>query len=116
MIGFERLRNIRALMRQVVIDNVGGDCVETGVWRGGACIYMRAVLKALGIVDRKIWVCDSFAGLPTPDAARYPSQDQGEVHHTYDALAVSLETVQESFRKYGLLDEQVNFLKGWFKA
>lgn len=114
-IGFERLRNIRNLMRQVIGDKVPGDLVETGVWRGGACIYMRAILKAFGIVDRTIWVADSFAGLPTPDAARYPSQDQGDLHHTYTELAVSLETVQENFRKYDLLDAQVQFLKGWFK-
>lgn len=114
MIGFERLRNIRQLMCQVMVNNIPGDFVETGVWRGGACIYMRAVLKALGITDRKIWVCDSFAGLPRPDAARYPSRDEGDLHHTFEALAVSLETVQENFRKYGLLDDQVKFLKGWF--
>ncbi len=115
MIGFERLRNLRDLMCQVISDKVPGDFVETGVWRGGACIYMRAVLKALGIVDRFIWVADSFAGLPEPDAVRYPLQDQGDLHHTFNALAVSLETVQENFRKYDLLDDQVKFLKGWFK-
>jgi len=105
MIGFERLRNVRHLMNQVINDKIPGDFVETGVWRGGACIYMRAVLKAFGIVDRTIWVADSFAGLPVPDSVRYPSQDQGDLHHTFDELAVSLETVQENFRKYELLDE-----------
>lgn len=115
MIGFERLRNVRTLMSQVISDGVPGDFVETGVWRGGACIYMRAVLKALDIVDRKIWVADSFAGLPAPDLNRYPTQDIDDIHHTFKDLAVSLETVQENFRKYDLLDGQVNFLKGWFK-
>jgi SAM-dependent methyltransferase len=115
MIGFERLRNIRNLMSQVLGDHVPGDFVETGVWRGGACIYMRAILKAFGIADRTIWVADSFAGLPTPDTERYPSQDKGDQHHTFTELAVSLETVQENFRKYDLLDAQVQFLKGWFK-
>jgi O-methyltransferase/8-demethyl-8-(2,3-dimethoxy-alpha-L-rhamnosyl)tetracenomycin-C 4'-O-methyltransferase len=115
MIGFERLRNLRQLLTTVIGDKVPGDFVETGVWRGGACIYARAVLKAFGIRDRKVWVADSFAGLPPPDAARYPSQDVGDLHHTFDDLAVSLETVQENFRKYELLDEQVCFLKGWFK-
>ena len=115
MIGFERLRNVRELMSHVIGDKIPGDFVETGVWRGGACIHMRAVLKVFDIADRKIWVADSFAGLPRPDSARYPAQDQGDLHHTFDALAVSLETVQENFRKYDLLDEQVMFLKGWFK-
>ncbi len=115
MIGFERLRNVRELMSRTISERVPGDFVETGVWRGGACIYMRAVLKVLGIVDRRVWVADSFVGLPMPDPARYPTQDQGDMHHTFTELAVSLETVQENFRKYDLLDDQVKFLKGWFK-
>jgi O-methyltransferase/8-demethyl-8-(2,3-dimethoxy-alpha-L-rhamnosyl)tetracenomycin-C 4'-O-methyltransferase len=115
MIGFERLRNLRELMSHVIGDQVPGDFVETGVWRGGACIYMRAVLKVFGIRDRCVWVADSFAGLPKPDFERYPAQDRGDMHHTFKELAVSLETVQENFRKYDLLDDQVRFLKGWFK-
>jgi O-methyltransferase len=115
MIGFERLRNVRELMSHVIGDGVPGDFVETGAWRGGACIYMRAVLKVFGIVDRNIWVADSFAGLPRPDPQRYPLQDQGDVHYTFKELAVSLESVRENFMKYDLLDEQVKFLKGWFK-
>ena len=115
MIGFKRLRNLRDLMIQVLSDQIPGDFVETGVWRGGACIYMRAILKAFNVVDRNVWVADSFAGLPMPDLERYPVQDLGDVHYTYKDLAVSLESVQENFRKYDLLDEHVKFLKGWFK-
>jgi O-methyltransferase len=115
MIGFQRLRNIRELMSHVVEDNIPGDFVETGAWRGGACIYMRAVLKVFNVVDRKVWVADSFEGLPKPDPLRYPAQDIGDNHHTYNELAVTLEQVQENFRKYDLLDDQVRFLKGWFK-
>jgi O-methyltransferase len=42
-------------------------------------------------------------------------QDSGDIHHTFDFLKVSLEEVTENFRKYDLLDDQVRFLKGWFK-
>lgn len=115
MIGFERLRNVRELMSHVIGDQIPGDFVETGVWRGGACIYMRAVMKALAVTDRTIWVADSFEGLPPPDLERYPSQDLGDKHHTFKELSVTLDVVQENFRKYDLLDHQVKFLKGWFK-
>ena len=113
MIGFHRLRNIRQTMLHVITHEVPGDFIETGVWRGGATIYMRAILKALGITDREVWVADSFAGLPEPEE-RCPA-DAGDKHHTYEQLAVSLDSVQENFRRYGLLDGQVRFLKGWFK-
>jgi len=114
MIGSKRLTNVRQLVESVLGNNVPGDLIETGVWRGGACIMMRAVLAAYGVCDRKVWLADSFCGLPAPDTENYP-QDSGETFHEYEALAVSLETVQDNFRRYGLLDDQVVFLQGWFK-
>ena len=61
-----------------------------------------------------MWVADSFAGLPPPDLVRYP-HDQGIALHRFPQLAVTLERVQDNFRRYGLLDDQVRFLKGWFR-
>ena len=43
MIGQPRLRNVRELVERTLKDNVPGDYIETGVWRGGACIMMRGV-------------------------------------------------------------------------
>jgi hypothetical protein len=114
MIGIKRLANLRTLTESVITDNVPGDLIETGVWRGGACILMRAVLYAHNINDRYVWVADSFEGLPPANELQYPA-DAGSDFHKYDELAVTLEQVQENFRAYGLLDEQVKFLKGWFK-
>lgn len=114
MIGRQRMRNLRTLTEQVLGDHIPGDLIETGVWRGGACIYMRSVLHAFGVYDRYVWVADSFEGLPPPDAERYPA-DAGDIHHRFKQLAVSLDEVKSNFAKYGLLDEQVRFLPGWFK-
>jgi hypothetical protein len=114
MIGKARMRNLRELTETILSEGVPGDLLEAGVWRGGACIYMRGILKARGITDRVVWVADSFAGLPPPNAKQYPA-DEGDQHHTVAALAISLEQVRNNFSRYGLLDEQVRFLKGWFK-
>jgi O-methyltransferase len=114
MIGLRRLENLRACVEHVLACGIPGDLIETGVWRGGATIFMRAILKAHGVTDRIVWVADSFEGLPKPDQARYP-QDAGDRHHTFRELAVSLEQVRRNFEKYGLLDDQVRFLKGWFR-
>jgi len=114
MIGVKRLDNLDACVRSVLERGVPGDFIETGVWRGGACIFMRAALKAYGDAGRTVWVADSFAGLPAPDG-RYQQDRGSRLHQSSDILAVSLEQVQENFRRYGLLDDQVRFLKGWFK-
>lgn len=112
MAGLKRLANVRTCLESVLADQVPGDFVETGAWRGGTCIYARAVLAAHGVTDRTVWVADSFEGLPAPDG-RFEA-DQGDQLHTKVDLAVSLEQVQDNFRRYDLLDEQVEFLQGWF--
>jgi hypothetical protein len=114
MIGRVRLRNLRELVATVIREEVKGDLIETGAWRGGACILMRAALEAFGDLGRRVFVADSFEGLPAPDAETYPS-DRGDIHHTYEELSVSLDEVKANFAKYGLLDDRVVFLKGWFK-
>lgn len=114
MIGLRRMDNIQYCVEQVLKDQIPGDLIETGVWRGGATIFMRAVLKAYGDTSRRVWVADSFEGLPRPDPVRYRA-DAGDKHYSDDGLRVGIEQVRHSFRRYGLLDDQVEFLVGWFK-
>ncbi len=114
MIGLKRLDNIQSCMEKVLSESVPGDVIEAGVWRGGAAIFMRAVLAVYGVKDRRVWAADSFEGLPPPNPTKYPD-DRGLAFNQYSYLAVSLEEVRENFRRYGLLDEQVRFLKGWFR-
>lgn len=114
MVGIKRLDALHFCIEDALDRGVSGDLIETGVWRGGAAIFMRGVLKARGVTDRVVWAADSFAGLPPPDPARYP-QDAGYKFHEHGPLVASLEDVQENFRRYGLLDDQMRFLKGWFR-
>jgi O-methyltransferase len=108
MLGTRQLDNMQACIDGVLRSNVPGDFLEAGVWRGGMTILMRAVLKAYGVTDRRVWVVDSFAGLPRPDDA----------HNSFGwkagDMAASLEEVRGNFARYGLMDEQVSFLKGYF--
>lgn len=114
MIGLKRLDNLQYCIETVLKENISGDLIETGVWRGGGSIFMCAVLKSHGSTDRTVWVADSFEGLPKPDPETYP-QDVGDIHHEIKFLVVPLETVRANFARYGLLDDNVKFLKGWFK-
>jgi O-methyltransferase len=114
MIGLRRLENLERCIADVLRRDVPGDFIETGVWRGGATIFMRAALKAHGDTTRRVWLADSFRGLPRPDTDRYPADGDGGFW-SYAALAVPLEEVRRNFARYGLLDEQVCFLPGWFR-
>lgn len=114
MVGFKRLDNIQFCAEDIIKNNVPGDFIETGVWRGGSVIFMKAILKAYGINNRVVWVADSFEGLPSPDSKKYP-EDAGSPLHTCEILSVSLDKVKHHFELYDLLDGQVRFLRGWFK-
>ncbi len=114
MIGTVRMRNLRHAVETVILDGVEGDFIETGVWRGGACILMKGILEAYGDNTRRVFVADSFAGLPPPDPENFPA-DTGDPHHTFTQLQVSRADVEANFRRFALLDERVVFLEGWFK-
>jgi O-methyltransferase len=114
MVGLARLDNVQQCVMTVVADGVPGDLIETGVWRGGTAIFMRAVLEVAGDAERRVWLADSFEGLPAPNVARYPADAALDLS-VFEALAVGLDQVQSNFRRFGLLDERVCFLPGWFK-
>lgn len=119
MLPIVRFNNLQSCITQVIAEDIPGDFIETGVWRGGAVIFMRAALEAYGDTTRSVWIADSFEGLPEPDAEKYPLE--AKAYHgvvqskVMNHLAASIEDVQDNFRKFGLLDERSIFLKGWFK-
>ena len=120
MLPMVRLDNIERCVRDVVERGIPGDLIETGVWRGGDTILMRALLAAYDDGrDRNVWVADSFEGLPEPDAARFPLEAQahaGVVMTTaFRHFAASLDDVRANFAAFDLLDDRVRFLPGWFK-
>jgi hypothetical protein len=119
MLPLARMDNIEHCVSTVLQDQVPGDLIETGVWRGGATIFMRGALKALGGEERLVWAADSFEGLPEPDAEKFPLEAQSwrgpVIAKAMKRLEATLEDVKANFQAYGLLDDHVRFLKGWFK-
>ena len=113
MVGKRRLENVQYCVETVLDEEIKGDFIETGIWRGGTCIFMQGLLMAYGATGRTVWAADSFEGVPPPTLP----QDQGlDLSATvYPILAVSLDEVKALFERYGLLNENVRFLKGWFK-
>ncbi len=111
MVGRARLDNIERCIREVLEQNIAGDFIETGVWRGGSAIFMRAMLHIHGVTNRIVWLADSFEGMPVPKN----DSDGCDMSHI-EQLQVSLDEVKRNFARFGLLDDQVRFLKGWFET
>lgn len=111
--GLKRLDNVQYCVTDVLENGVPGDLLEAGVWRGGTVIFMRGVLKAFGVTDRTVWVADSFQGLPEPNPEKYP-EDAGEWMHLAKELAVPAKDVKANFQRFDMLDDQVQFIEGFF--
>jgi O-methyltransferase len=113
MTGRKRLDALQRCIEDVLKENVPGDFIETGVWRGGSAILMRAVLGVRNVRDRIVWCADSFEGNPVPrETNRKVAHDPDLSNWSY--LSVSLDQVKSNFARFNLLDDQVRFLKGWF--
>ena len=114
MVGEARLEHLHHCIQVILKEAIPGDFLEAGVWRGGASIYMRGVLKAYQECRRKVWVADSFRGLPLLQAHSHPLDKAcGSLSYEH-ALEVSESFVQQAFESLGLWDEQVVLLPGWF--
>src|SRR5271165_1505807 len=104
MLPLARLDNLQNCILDILRSGIPGDLIEAGVWRGGAVIFMRGVLKAYGDCHRVVWAADSFEGLPKPDAQRFPLEAKAHsgpiIQEAYQNLAVSLEEVKRNFEAY----------------
>jgi O-methyltransferase len=106
MVGLNRLDDLQSCVESVVRDDVEGDLIEAGAWRGGASILMRATLDSLGAGERTVWVADSFQGFPMPD-----EQEGLNVVHF---LSVPQEEVEANFARFGI-ERGVRFVPGFFE-
>ncbi len=112
MIGLKRLNNIQYCLETILSEQIPGDLVEVGVWRGGASIFMKAILEAYHIDARLLWVADSFKGFSFFHHKKRWFTRQ-ILYPFVPGVKVPLKKVQNNFKQYGLLDDRVKFLEGW---
>jgi O-methyltransferase len=112
LLPWTAIEHLDFAIRDTISRNVEGDFLETGAWRGGACIVAKSIYNEIA-PDKKVYVADSFEGLPKP-TGEYPV-DNGDTHYLSDFMKVSLEQVKENFNKFDLIDDNLIFVKGWFR-
>ncbi|MBX9587297.1 MAG: TylF/MycF family methyltransferase [Gammaproteobacteria bacterium] len=115
MCTITRLDSMFQFIFNTINNKVDGDIIECGVWRGGCAIYMQAILYILGRLDKKLFLADSYCGLPIPDTELDKEMYYNSNVEDVNRLFISEETVRDNFTRYNLLFDNVIFLKGWFK-
>jgi O-methyltransferase len=105
--NIEALKLHQALALKISEDNIQGDIVECGVYNGGSAA---AMASAANMDQRKIWLYDSFEGMPSisdidgKDAKKYEGMCVGEIDKVKSVMA---------FIK--LIETKYIIKKGWFK-
>lgn len=114
MVGAPRLDHLQSCVETLLRDEIPGDLLEAGVWRGGASMLMKGVLKIHQDTERLLWVADSFQGLPVLNHNSHPLDKECSSLSYEKALEVPEHFVREAFQRLGLWDERVRLLPGWF--
>src|SRR5437773_12338563 len=64
----ERIFALRKSVQYIVQHDIPGEIVECGVWKGGSMMAVARTLSELGAVGRKLYLFDTFTGMPEPQA------------------------------------------------
>lgn len=67
MTSLERMFALYNSVEYVIKNNIPGDFVECGVWKGGSSMIIAKTLLKLGVTDRKIYLYDTFEGMAKPE-------------------------------------------------
>lgn len=98
-------------------ERLSGGIVECGVAQGGSALLM-AMTDREQRGHRRIWLCDSFEGLPDPTAEDYEGGATG-IHYSQlvrgSCLGTEKQVSQLLFQRFGLDGSRVTFVKGWFQ-
>ena len=117
MIGSRRLDNLQALLETIIEHQIDGDFIETGAWRGGACLFAAAMFKAHHQwPNRRVFAADSFRGIPPVRPNIYPVDI---IHEGAEKLSSheqnSPELLKRQFELFGLWSaSQIRILPGYF--
>jgi O-methyltransferase len=109
LLALDQLDLIEEVIVTLEKNNIPGDYIEAGVWKGGVIIFMRALINAYNIKNRKVIAADSFQGIPPSTHYSKDSVDKWS-----DRWVASFEEVKQSIQRYGLLDDKIEFVVGYF--
>ena len=67
MTSLDNMYSLYTSVKYIVEAGIEGDLVECGVWKGGSAMLIAETLLLLGDHERKIYLYDTFEGMPEPD-------------------------------------------------
>ena len=67
MTSIERITELFNSLEYIRLNNIFGDFVECGVWKGGNILGIMEYLYYYQMLDRNVWLYDTFEGMTEPE-------------------------------------------------
>jgi hypothetical protein len=121
MTSIERMYALYKAVLYVLDNNIEGDFVECGVWRGGSSMLIAKLLKDKQIKNKKLFMFDTFEGMsePTQHDVDYHGEDAGrllKISEKDDPQSIwcysDFNEVNNNMLKTGLPPDQFTMIKG----
>lgn len=123
MTSVERGFSLFKAVEYIVKNNIPGDLVECGVWKGGSCMLIAKALNLFGDSDRKIYLYDTYEGMPEPTEEDVISwngrsvlekweEDKSGTKDNFGSWAVGLEEVKVNVLGTGYPENKFVFVPG----
>lgn len=120
-LAYKRLNNLYELAETVERTGINGSFVECGVFKGGAAAVM-AFVSYKAKSRRKIWLFDSFLGMPEPieiDGGLARQCAKGKVSGRLAPIGMNVATVEDVnnlfFERFKFCREDIIIKKGWLQ-
>lgn len=117
MVEIERCYALYQAVQYIIKNNIPGDLVECGVWKGGSAMLVAYTLKQAGIINRKLYLYDTFEGMTQPgEMDGQPEKEEWDRSRVTDTLNkmcyAPVEEVKANMEKTGYPVELTMFIKG----
>lgn len=117
LVGIERCYALYKSVQYLISNNIEGDFVECGVWKGGSCMLIAYTLLQKNVKDRNIWLYDTFAGMTQPgekdgevEKAEWLKQKLTEEKNNW--CLGELDDVKNNLLITGYPVDKLNFVRG----
>ncbi len=118
--GLDSAYSTMHTIKYISENNIEGDIVECGVWRGGLMMMAASYLHHLKNYNKKIYLYDTFAGMTEPDEVDVdfggremkPIWQNAKDRNELIGFGGTLEEIQENMRQTQYPEDKLVFVKG----
>ncbi|OEK08837.1 macrocin O-methyltransferase [Flavivirga aquatica] len=116
----ERIKALLDAVRYVANNNIEGDYVECGVWKGGSTLAVAKMFSKLNKKEKTLWLYDTFEGMSEPtkfdldiNGKKASDRLKKEDKKTSWVWALSeLEEVKKTMKLANYPKSKIKFIKG----